>query len=120
MVLIKENHIQAAGGMSNAVTKIRKELKAKQLSLKIEVETRNLEEVREALDLDVDRIMLDNMGLSQIRKAVELAARKVELEISGGVILNNVRDYAEAGVDFISVGSLTHSAEALDLSLLLE
>lgn len=120
MILIKENHLAAAGGITKAVEQIRAELKVKKLPLAVEVETRNLDEVKEALALKVDRIMLDNMPLPQIREAVKLASGRVELEVSGGVTLATVRAIAETGVDYISVGALTHSAPALDLSLLLE
>ncbi len=120
MVLIKENHIAVVGGIHKAVRKVREEMAARNLNLKIEVETRNLEELNEALELAVDRIMLDNMNISQIKKAVQLVRGRLQLEVSGGVTLENVREIAETGVDFISIGALTHSAPALDLSLLLE
>lgn len=120
MVLIKENHIAAAGSITNAVTLCRKYLKEKKLKLMIEVETRNLQEVKEALNLGVDRIMLDNMDLDQIKEAVELVNKKVEVEISGGVTYSNIKSYYNTGVDFISIGQLTHSAHAFDYSLLVE
>ncbi len=118
MVLIKENHITAAGGIQQAVNRCRGFLKQQNLNVKIEVETRNIHEVKEAINLKVDRIMLDNMTVEQIRKAVVLVNKKVEVEISGGVNLKNIVEYAETGIDFISIGALTHSAEALDFSLL--
>lgn len=115
MVLIKDNHIQAAGSISEAVRKVRERNRA---GLLIEVETRNLDEVREALALGVDRIMLDNMSYDLMRQAVALVGGRIPLEASGNVTLENVRQVAETGVDYISSGSLTHSAKALDLSLL--
>lgn len=120
MVLIKENHIAAAGGITGAIQQVKKHLTEKRLEVKIEVETRTLEEVREALDSSVDRIMLDNMSVPQIKEAVALVAGKAELEVSGGVTLDTVRPIAEIGVDYISVGALTHSAKAFDLSLLIK
>ncbi|MFQ5865647.1 MAG: carboxylating nicotinate-nucleotide diphosphorylase [bacterium] len=120
MILIKENHIQAAGSLAEAVKRVRENMLEQNLNLKIEVETRSLDDVDAALAAKVDRIMLDNMTLSQIQEAVNVVSGKVELEVSGGVILDTVRDIAKTGVDFISVGALTHSAKALDLSLLLD
>ena len=118
MVLIKENHIAAAGGITNAVQQIREKMQNRNLDRQIEVEVRSLTEVEEALNLTIDRMMLDNMSLHEIRETVELVQEKVELEVSGGVNLEAVRAIAEAGVDYISVGALTHSAPAFDLSLL--
>jgi nicotinate-nucleotide pyrophosphorylase (carboxylating) len=118
MILIKDNHIEAAGSIPLA---IRKALRNKK-GLKIEVETRNFEEVKEALNFKIDRIMLDNFKPEDLKKAVKLIRsknKKVEIEASGRVNLKNVRKIALSGVDFISVGALTHSAKALDLSLLL-
>lgn len=119
MVLIKENHIAAAGNIENAVKLCSNYLKANNLNLKIEVETKTLEEVKKALVLNIDRIMFDNMNLEQIKQATQLVAGKIETEISGGVTLENIDDYYDAGVDFISVGQLTHSATAFDYSLLI-
>ncbi|MDP3025001.1 MAG: carboxylating nicotinate-nucleotide diphosphorylase [candidate division Zixibacteria bacterium] len=119
MILIKDNHIEAAGSIPLA---IRKALRNKK-GLKIEVETRNFGEVKEALNFKIDRIMLDNFKLEDLKKAVKLIRsknKKVEIEASGRVNLKNVRKIALSGVDFISVGALTHSAEALDFSLLLK
>jgi nicotinate-nucleotide pyrophosphorylase (carboxylating) len=120
MVLIKENHIAAAGGITAAVQRVRQH---NDRGLAIEVETTTLEEVREALGLGIDRILLDNMHLSLLREAVaEVRAHPgapPETEASGGVSLDTVRAVAETGVDFVSVGALTHSAQALDLSLLI-
>ncbi|TDI95784.1 MAG: carboxylating nicotinate-nucleotide diphosphorylase [Caldithrix sp.] len=120
MVLIKENHISTAGGIINAVQQIREQMAAGNLDLQIEIEVRSLTEVEQALNLKVDRLMLDNMSLDEIREAVELVNDKVELEVSGGVNCGTVRAIAETGVDYISVGALTHSAPALDLSLLVK
>jgi len=120
MVLIKENHLECAGGIGEAVRRARS---ANRLGLRIEVETTSLEEVDEALRAGVDRIMLDNLSPKQIAEAMRLirrADRRPEIEASGGLTLASVHAVAEAGVDFISVGALTHSAPALDLSLRIE
>lgn len=113
-VLIKDNHIKASGGITKAVEAARK--KAHHL-LKIEVETRTLDEVREALAAKTDIIMLDNMPIDMMREAVTLINRQALVEASGNVTLNTVRAIAETGVDFISSGSLTHSAPAVDISM---
>lgn len=118
MILIKDNHIEAAGSIPLA---IRKALRNKK-GLKIEVETRNLEEIKQALNFKIDRIMLDNFKPGDLKKAVQFIRsknKKVEIEASGRVNLKNIRKIALSGVDYISVGALTHSAKALDLSLLL-
>ena len=114
MVLIKDNHIAAVGGITAAVTQVRRHNTA---GLRIEVEVKNLCELAEALDLGVDRILLDNMDLDQLRQAVVLNAGRAELEASGGVTLETVAAIASTGVDHISVGALTHSVTALDISL---
>ncbi|MEZ4580082.1 MAG: carboxylating nicotinate-nucleotide diphosphorylase [Caldilineaceae bacterium] len=116
MALIKENHIAAAGGISAAVARCVPAARARA----IEVEVRTLAELDEALALDVDRIMLDNMGLAEMLAAVARTAGRVKLEASGGVNLATVRAIAETGVDYISVDALTHSVTALDVSFLLE
>jgi len=117
MVLIKENHIAAAGGITAAVSQVRAhDTKGR----KIEVEVRNHDELSEALALTVDQIMLDNMDLAEMRDAVQLTAGAVPLEASGNVSLESVRAIAETGVDYISVGKLTHSVAALDISFLLK
>src|SRR2546426_20266 len=113
MVLIKNNHIDHAGSLSRAVELAR----AGQHNLEIEIEARTIEEVREALALGVERILLDNMSLDDLHRAVALCAGRAKLEASGNVSLDNVRAIAETGVDFVSVGALTHSAKALDVSL---
>jgi len=118
MILIKENHVKAAGGVSRAIMRAR----SKRRKEKVEVEVRNLSEAREAVESEPDWIMLDNMRSDQMRKAVELirsVSRAIKIEASGSVNLNNVRKIALTGVDFISVGALTHSAPALDMSLIL-
>jgi nicotinate-nucleotide pyrophosphorylase (carboxylating) len=121
MVLIKENHVAAAGGITAAVQAVRAH---NDRGLRVEVETRDLAEVEEALRAGVDRIMFDNMPLPLLREAVARVAAQgegcPETEASGGITLETIRPVAETGVDFISVGALTHSAPALDLSLLLE
>lgn len=117
MVLIKENHLACSGGIGHAVERARE---SNTRGLEVEVETTNLQEVSAALVAGVDRIMLDNMPVEQVREAVRLIAGRdprPEIEASGGVTLANVRELAETGVDYISVGALTHSAPALDLSL---
>jgi len=113
MVLIKDNHIAACGSLAEAVRRVR----AAGISLPIEVEVRTLAELEEALSLGVDRILLDNMDIPTLRKAVARAKGKVELEASGGVGLENAAEIAACGVDYISIGALTHSAPALDFSL---
>ena len=114
-VLIKDNHIEAAGGIARAVTRVRDRIPH---FLRVEVEVRSLGEVEEALASGVDVIMLDNMGIEEMREAVSLVGGRVLLEASGNVNLANVRGIAEAGVDLISVGALTHSVTAADISLM--
>jgi nicotinate-nucleotide pyrophosphorylase (carboxylating) len=115
-ILIKENHAAAAGGVGEAVGRAR----AARPDLPIEVEVRDLAELEEALDAGAPRIMLDNMDLATMRAAVERTAGRASLEASGGVTLDQLRKIADTGIDFISIGALTHSAPALDLSLILE
>jgi nicotinate-nucleotide pyrophosphorylase (carboxylating) len=116
MVLIKENHVAAAGGVGAAVRAARQRF----ADIPVEVECRTAAEVREALEAGAPRILLDNMTPDEMRAIVTEVAGRAELEASGGIDLNTVRAAAETGVDFISVGALTHSAPALDLSLILE
>jgi nicotinate-nucleotide pyrophosphorylase (carboxylating) len=116
MVLIKENHAAMAGGVGAAVRAAR----AAFPDLPLEVECRTLDEVDEALAANAPRILLDNMGPGELRAAVKYVSGRAELEASGGITLASLRAYAETGVDFISLGALTHSAPALDLSLMLE
>lgn len=116
MVLIKNNHIDSAGSLSRAVDLARKAAKQPE-NLDVEVEARTIAEVQEALTSGVERILLDNMSLDELRRAVVVCAGRAKLEASGNVGLENVRAIAETGVDFISVGALTHSAKAFDVSL---
>lgn len=113
-VMIKDNHISAAGSISNAVRKVTGTIPPE---IKIEVETKNLQEVAEALAAQADIIMLDNMGIDEMKEAVSLIGGKALVEASGNVTLSNVREIAQTGVDCISVGALTHSAPAADISL---
>ncbi len=117
MIMLKDNHIDYAGGIAKAVSKARNYLKENEKELKIEVETRNLEEVKEALKSKADIIMLDNMPPEMIRDAVYLIGKKAKSEASGGITKETLREYAETGVDYISMGALTHSAKNLDISL---
>lgn len=118
MVMIKDNHIDFSGGISQAIEKTIHYLQVRQLNLKIEVEARNLREVSEILQTGrIDRILLDNMTPAQVAEAVTLINGMVETEASGRIDLTNIRDYALTGVDFISVGALTHQLASLDLSL---
>ena len=118
MVMLKDNHIDFAGGIEKAIDTTRKYLKDNNLDLKIEIETRNLEEVKRVIDHGgVDRIMLDNFTPALVKEAVNLIQGRYETEASGNITLANLREYAEAGVDFISVGALTHHIASLDLSL---
>lgn len=118
MIMLKDNHIDFAGGITKAVTKAKDYIRlSSKVGMKIEVETRSLDDVREALTCDVDRIMLDNFSVGMTREAVEIIGGAVEVESSGGITLSTVREYAECGVDFISVGALTHQIESLDMSL---
>lgn len=118
MILLKDNHIDFAGGIANAIAAARKYLRDHNKNLKIEVETRNIDEVRQALDAGgVDVIMLDNMSPAEIKKAVDIIAGACKTEASGNVTERNIREIAFCGVDYISVGALTHSVKSLDLSL---
>jgi nicotinate-nucleotide pyrophosphorylase (carboxylating) len=118
MIMIKDNHIDFAGGISQAIEKTHQYLKFKGLDLKIEIETRSLEEVKEVMAIGgVHRIMLDNFNPKQLKEAIALIANKFETEASGGITLDTIQDYAASGVDFISVGALTHSSKSIDLSL---
>ncbi len=114
MVMIKDNHIKLAGSISNAVELVKKKFGS---NYRIEVETSSLDEVKEALKYNIDLIMLDNMSLKEMKKAVRLCKGKVLTEASGNITLKNVREVAETGVDFISAGELTHSVQALDISM---
>ncbi len=117
MILLKDNHVDFAGGISNAISRCHEYLKEKSLDLKIEIEVRNFDEIRQVLECGgVDRVMLDNFSVEDTRKAVEMIAGKYEIESSGGITIDTIRDYAECGVDFVSVGALTHSVKCLDMS----
>ena len=113
-ILIKDNHIKAAGGIIKAVKRVRDN--APHL-IKIEVETKSLKEVKDALNCKADVIMLDNMDIPAIKKAVKLIDKRALIEVSGGVTLKNVSEIAATGVDYISIGALTHSARAVDISM---
>jgi nicotinate-nucleotide pyrophosphorylase (carboxylating) len=118
MILIKNNHIDFAGGIQNAIESANEYLKMKKLKFQIEIEARNLKEVNEILAIGkIDRILLDNFSTSEITKAVQLINGRFETEISGGVNEKNIRKYASCGTDYISVGALTHSVKSLDMSL---
>ncbi len=117
MILIKDNHIDYAGGVTQAITKTKEYLKAKGKDLKIEVEARTLAEIEEILKFDVERILIDNFTPEETKKAVALINGKCKTESSGGITKESIRAYAEAGVDYISVGALTHHISSLDLSL---
>ena len=118
MIMLKDNHVDYAGGIAAAIERTREYLKKHFLTLKIEVEARNIKEVSEILETGgVDRIMLDNFTIPDTKEAVALIAGRTETESSGGITLANVRDYALCGVDFISIGALTHHIKSLDMSL---
>lgn len=112
--MLKDNHIDAAGGIANAITQLRRKLGH---MVKIEVETRNLDEVEQALQAGAEIIMLDNMTLEQMREAVRMADGRAQIEASGGITLETLRTVAETGVDIISIGALTHSVQAFDISM---
>lgn len=118
MILIKDNHVDFAGGIANAINSTKEYLKKNKKDLKIEIEVRNFLELHEVLDTGgVDRIMFDNFSTDDLLTAVQIAGRKIEKEASGNITLANIREYAETGVDFISVGALTHQIKSLDMSL---
>ena len=118
MIILKDNHVDYAGGVEKAIKATHSYLSSIGKNLKIEIETRNLEEVNQVLQVGgVDRVMLDNMSIEMLRKAVELINHKFETEASGGINKKNIVKVAETGVDFISVGALTHSCQSMDMSL---
>ncbi|MCC6684919.1 MAG: carboxylating nicotinate-nucleotide diphosphorylase [Bacteroidia bacterium] len=118
MIMIKDNHVDFAGGIAQAIHHVHSYLKENNLDLKIEIETRSLEEVKMVLEKGgVHRIMLDNYSPNLLKEAVQLINGKYETEASGGITLNTIRSYAECGVDYISTGAITHSAKSLDISL---
>lgn len=120
MIMLKDNHIDYCGGIEKAINKAWDYVQTKNLGLKIEVETRNIEDVKKVIqagEAKVFRIMLDNFLPGQVEEALKLIGRKFETEASGGINLKNIEDYASTGVDYISVGALIHQAKSLDLSL---
>ncbi len=117
-IMIKDNHVDFCGSVTKAVLKTHEYLKEKQLDLEITLEVRNMEELKEAIEVgQIGRIMLDNFDVNTMIEAVKLINKQFEVEASGGITMETVREYAETGVDFISVGALTHSYKSLDLSL---
>ena len=117
MILLKDNHVDFAGGIKNAIERCHKYIEETGKKLKIEIEVRNFEELQEVLEHGgVNRIMLDNFTVPNTRKAVEMIGGKYETESSGGITIDTIKDYAECGVDFVSVGALTHSVKSLDIS----
>lgn len=117
MILLKDNHVDFAGGIDKAINRAKEYCKGKGKDLKIEIEVRNFDELQQVLDLGgVDRIMFDNFTPAMTKKAVEMVGGRYETESSGGITFDTLRDYAECGVDFISVGALTHSVKGLDMS----
>lgn len=117
MILLKDNHVDFVGGISNAIDRCHEYLKAKNKDLKIEIEVRSIDELNQVLEHGgVNRIMLDNFSVESTRMAVDLIGGKYEIESSGGITLDTIRSYAECGVDYISVGALTHSVKSLDIS----
>lgn len=117
MILLKDNHIDFAGGISNAINRCHAYLKEHSLDLKIEIEVRNFDELNQVLECGgVNRIMLDNFTVADTKKAVDLINHRYEVESSGNITLDTIRSYAEQGVDYVSVGALTHSVKGLDMS----
>lgn len=117
MILLKDNHVDFAGGIKNAIDRCHEYLSEKSLNLKIEIEVRDFDELQQVLDRGgVDRIMLDNFSIENTKKAVGMIAGRYEVESSGGITFETIRGYAECGVDFVSVGALTHSVKCLDMS----
>lgn len=117
MILLKDNHVDFAGGITNAIDRCHKYFEEKSLNLKIEIEVRNFDELSQVLAHGgVDRIMLDNFTVEDTKKAVEMISGRYETESSGGITFETIRKYAECGVDFVSVGALTHSVKCLDMS----
>jgi nicotinate-nucleotide pyrophosphorylase (carboxylating) len=118
MIMVKDNHIDFCGGIKQAIQAVKEYQQKNNLNLRVEIEARSLDDVQAILDAgNVHRVMFDNFSVEYVRKGVELVAGKIETEISGGITLDTIRPYAEAGADFISVGALTHSSVSLDLSL---
>jgi len=119
MIMLKDNHIDFAGGITKAIEKTNNYLQTNNLNLKIEIEVRNIEELNEVLNVGkVNRIMLDNFSVTDLKKAVDIIDGRYETEASGGINFDNIVSYAQSGVDYISVGALTHHISALDISLI--
>ncbi len=119
MIMLKDNHIDFAGGITKAIEKTHNYLQTNNLNLKIEIEVRNIEELNEVLNVGkVNRIMLDNFSVTDLKKAVDIINGRYETEASGGINFDNIVSYAQSGVDYISVGALTHHISALDISLI--
>lgn len=119
MIMLKDNHIDFAGGIENAITRANDYIRDNNLDIKIEIEVRNFNELKEVLSIGrVNRIMLDNFTPSDLKKAIEIIDGRYETESSGGITLETIKDYAISGVDYISVGALTHNIKSLDLSLI--
>ncbi len=117
MILLKDNHVDFCGGIANALDRCAAYQKEKNLNLKVEIEVRSFDEIRQVMEHGgADRIMLDNFSVENTRKAVEMIGGKFEIESSGGITIDTMREYAECGVDYISVGALTHSVKGLDMS----
>jgi nicotinate-nucleotide pyrophosphorylase (carboxylating) len=118
MILIKDNHVDYAGGIAQAIRAVNQYLKENHLDLKVEIEVRNLTELNHVLDEGhIHRIMLDNFTPDELKMAIKIIGGRFETEASGGITLQNIREYAATGVDYISVGALTHHIKSLDLSL---
>jgi nicotinate-nucleotide pyrophosphorylase (carboxylating) len=118
MILIKDNHVDSAGGITKALVKAQQFVQANNLSIPIEIETRSIKEIEESIATGIpNRIMLDNFNPAAIKEAIELINGKCEIEVSGGITKDNLHDYAIKGIDYISMGALTHSVKSLDLSL---
>ena len=118
MIMIKDNHVDYAGGISKAIKSAKRYLIENKKDLKIEIEVRNFKELNEVLEIGkIDRIMLDNFSVKDMKKAIQIINGKYETEASGGITIDTIREYAETGVDFISVGALTHQVKSLDMSL---
>lgn len=121
MIMLKDNHIDFSGGISAAIDRANQYLVEKKLNIPIEIEVRDFSELNQVLDKGgVQRIMLDNFSVEDTRKAVEMIDSRFEVESSGGITMETIKDYAEAGVDFISVGALTHHIQSMDISLLVK
>jgi len=118
MIMLKDNHVDYAGGIENAIDKTQAYLQKNKLDLKVEIETRNIEEVEKVVRHGgINRIMLDNFSPEEIKKALKIIAGKYETEASGGIDIQTIKDYAATGVDYISIGAITHSVKSLDISL---